>query len=340
MIDNTNVGISIDNITLENFRNYRKSEFQFEKINFITGENGRGKTNLLESLYFLSITSSWRTGKDSEVIAWGEEYCRITSGSREFTIQRSPYLKRYKLNGVNQRLQQVMGSLPCVLFQPDDLQIIYGSPSVRRHYLDRLLSQIFPQYALAIANIHHVLKQRNQLLKLINEGAAQGNELDFWDQELENAIAVIQPIREDYVEFLKQNINSYNELLIKDLTGFELSYKKSGLKLDSRFKEVRAGVSLYGPQREDFFINCHDVPAESCLSRGQARALVFGLKLLEIDYLDRHLQVKPILLMDDILSEMDRPRKKLVLDLVGKHQSFITGVEMPVEIKGMNEIKL
>jgi DNA replication and repair protein RecF len=336
----------LQDLILERFRNHHDKAVELDPVTVIIGNNGAGKTNILEALFLLSLTTSWRTDRDLEVIQWGEPFCRVRSGNREMVIQRTPYLKRYKIAGVSKRTHEVMGSLPSVLFNPDDTLILSGAPNYRRRYLDHLLIQISPPYAQAVSVIAPVLRQRNKLLKQVGEGKAQEVELHFWDGELAKIQAVMQPAREQFVHFLNQRVPELFTELLPETPPLTCRYLKSpkqeGVEFipyiqENRRKELAAGVTLYGPQREDLHFFWGEHSAQQSLSRGQSRSLLLSLKLAELEYLDQKLEERPFLLLDDVFSELDVARRTKLLTLLGKYQTVITAVEFPPEISRTRE---
>jgi len=327
----------LERLSLENFRSYEKEVFEFAPLTAVIGQNGIGKTNILEAISMLSLTTSWRTDKDSEVIRWGSPFCRIVGGDEELVIQAHPYLKRIKIDGISKRTFQIIGHLPTVLFQPDDIRLIYGSPADRRHYLDRVLSQVSPAYTQAILDVGQVLKHRNKLLKSISEGEATADQLPFWDAELDRHHSVIQAERRAFVAFMEERLNDFFFQMVPDTFALKVEYLQSPRHTNlsfleyvsqQRHKELGSGVSLYGPHREDLLFTWGEHPVEQSMSRGQARSLLVACKLVELEYLSSRGEKAPILLLDDIFSELDKERREALFSVFSTFQVILTTTEL------------
>jgi DNA replication and repair protein RecF len=243
---------------------------------------------------------------------------------------------------VSKRGQDVVGGLPSVLFQPDDIQILIGAPGFRRRFMDQVLMQVSPSYARGISTLNHVLKQRNKLLKQIQEGKAQEKELHFWDQELGSIHAITRPQREKLLNWLAAHLPDAFSQMVPEVGKVGLEYGCSPKETDystsqlfvekvqhNRMKEIAAGVSLYGPHREDFHLTVNLRPVNHCLSRGQLRSLLLALKMAELKFLSEFLDTKPLLLLDDVLSELDGLRRERLGQLLGEYQTVISAVEWP-----------
>lgn len=327
----------INDLALTNFRNYPERHFEFSAQNVLLGPNGVGKTNVLEAIHLLSLTTSWRTERDTEVVRWETPFTRVVSGVHELVIQASPYLKRLRIDGVGKRTGEVIGRLPTVLFQPDDMQLLYGSPSYRRHYLDRVITQASPTYTKAILSLVHILRQRNRLLKNIKEGKATREELVFWNTQMVEVHQVTQPARAEFLIYIDSQLNTVFQEMVPDSPAVHVHYSQSPHQVESGFlkhlqlnqeKEIAAGASLYGPHREDLHFKWGEHSAEQALSRGQARALLIALKLAELNYLTERTETPPILLLDDIFSELDKERRRRLFQVLGEYQVIITTTDL------------
>ncbi|MBU6389612.1 DNA replication and repair protein RecF, partial [Patescibacteria group bacterium] len=240
---------------LEDFRQFEKRDFQFAPLTVITGNNGVGKTTVLEAISMLSLTTSWKTDKDTEVVRWGAPFCRVISEEKELVIQLNPYMKRMRIDGVSRRAQQIIGHFPTILFQPDDLSLLYGAPAYRRQYIDRVISQTSTVYVQAIMQLGKVLKQRNRLLKNIGDGLSVEGELCFWDERLAELHDVIQTARTAYLAELQELIPPVFAEMVPENGEIRLVYHLSPqVQAHSflehlrrnRVKEIAAGSSLYG----------------------------------------------------------------------------------------------
>ena len=333
---------------LQYFRNHTEGNFNFAPLTIITGKNGSGKTSILEAIAMLSVTTSWKAEKDSEVVQWNQPFSRIVSQEKELVIQQTPYLKRMRIDGVSKRTHQVVGYFPTVLFQPDDLQLLYGSPTFRRHYLDRVLSQCNNRYTQAIVRIQHILKQRNRLLKNIQEGIAQSEELYFWDTQLDEVQGIIQPLRKRFIEYLNLTVPPLFEEMVPEGMIVHISYHKSpsqshgdSVFLESlaanRNKEIAAGVTLYGPHREDIEVKWGEYAAAQSMSRGQSRSLLVAFKIAELQFITQETEKKPVLLLDDIFSELDAERRTRLFSIFGHYQVVMTTTELGMAQEALHD---
>jgi DNA replication and repair protein RecF len=330
----------ISELHLEHFRNHAKADFSFSRLTVITGKNGAGKTSVLEAIVMLSLTTSWKTDKDSEVVQWDQPFARVLSGDMELMIQSAPYLKRMRIDGVSKRVQQVLGYFPTILFQPDDIQLLYGPPAFRRHYLDRLLSQSNSRYTQAIVQLQQVLKQRNRLLKNIQEGIAREEELLFWDAQLAEVQEIIQPLRQEFIAFLNTYLPPVFQEMVPEGEMVSIQYMSSPHCAETeqydfethlranRVREIAAGITLYGPHREDIAVHWGSHLAEQGMSRGQSRSLLVAFKIAELQYLSEKAEERPVLLLDDIFSELDLDRRSRLFNIFGEYQVIMTTTEL------------
>ncbi len=324
-------------ISLQNFRNYIKSRFDFrQRITIIIGPNTSGKTNLIEAIYYLAFGKSSRLEGNEDSIRIGEETARISGETDTTELEavlvhkelagKDIFRKRYLINGVSKRRIDFMGHLFCVLFSPTDIEIVIGSPYKRRGFLNEVLSQTDRDYRLAEIAFEKGLRQRNALLQRTKEsGARQNKEFAYWDNLLIENGSVIAKKRERFIRFINDSV--------KDVFDFIVDYDKSLISqerlLQYRDAEVGAGVTLVGPHRDDMFISMLDVKGKArdlkvFGSRGQQRLVVLELKLLQLLYMEGKLGFKPLLLLDDIFSELDTKHIELVSKQVIKQQTIIT----------------
>lgn len=324
--------MQLSQLQLSSFRNHTNLDLEFGPITAITGPNGSGKTAILEAVSYLSVAGSWKVDRDSEVIQWEQPFARVVSGDREIVLQRSPSIKRLRIDGISKRLSEVLGSLPTVIFQPDDSQLVHGSPSYRRKTLDRLLSQTQPGYAKALLTLQKILKQRNHLLKMVAGSKSSPSELSFWDQELVLVSQVIQAARKELLRQFSETVSTHFAELMPETLPAHLDYQESNASLEhleqNRFKELAIGTTLYGPHREDLRIFLGDHPAEEVMSRGQTRAFVLAFRLAELSYIKEHLETPPVLLLDDIFAEFDSERRERIFKLLGEYQTILTETEL------------
>ena len=329
------------NLALQNFRSYSKKTFVFSPLTtLIVGPNTAGKTNILEAIMFLATGKSFRADQDREAIAWGEELSRmnakcqmlndkcelelvLTSG--EVQGQQAP-LKKYLINGVPRRQVDFVGNLRAVLFWPEHLELVTDSPSLRRKYLDSVLVQVDREYRRNLLSYERGLRQRNRLLDLINEGKAGRGQLLFWNQLLIKAGGYITEKRGEYIHFV-------NECPMSNVQ-YQIEYDKSviseGRLEQYKDEEVAAKATLVGPHRDDFTIFKDEKELSKYGSRGEQRLAVLWLKLAELAYIEKEAGDRPVLLLDDIFSELDDEHRELVVDLIGKQQTILTSADRDI----------
>jgi DNA replication and repair protein RecF len=332
-------------VFLQNFRNYPKATFTFHpRLTVIVGPNASGKTNLVEAISLLSMGRSFRTGKEKQMIAFGEQIARVTGEvsevsniSRvseetklEIVLTEMPdkmFLKKFLINDVSKRRSALSGLLPTVLFTPLDLSIISGQPGDKRRFLDEILEQTDQEYASALTVYTKALRQRNALLELVQKTGRRDEErFAYWDNLLIANGSIVTRKREDLVTFVKRQK--------KNLFDFTLTYDRSLISqerlLQYKDAEVGAGITLVGPQRDDIIIKSrHPISKEQedvkyFCSRGQQRLVALELKNAQISYLQEQLEVEPLLILDDIFSELDSEHIRHVLRLSRDFQTIIT----------------
>lgn len=338
-------------LELHNFRNYADLVVEFGSgINVLLGENAQGKTNLLESIYFLALTRSHRTNSDRDLISWKTKAARVSgSVQKEHTvtpleINLSSKGKNAKVNHLEQsRLSQYVGQLNVILFAPEDLSIVKGSPAVRRKFIDMEFGQMSSKYLYNSAQYRSVLKQRNQYIKqlqfnpkgdqvyldvLSNQLAAHGAEIIFqriqflkklekWSQEVHKEISqgkeklsfqYVSPISSDQADTTEKIYAALQALFQKQ-----------------REKELQQGKTLVGPHLDDVRFMVNDKNVSTFGSQGQQRTTALSVKLAEIDLMKEETGEYPVLLLDDVLSELDDSRQTHLLTAIqNKVQTFIT----------------
>lgn len=341
----------IEQLVLTNYRNYERLDLTFSpKINVFIGENAQGKTNVMEAIYVLSMAKSHRTSNDRDLIRWEQEYGKI-----EGTIQRkygplplelviSKRGKKARVNHLEQnRLSDYIGKLNVVMFAPEDLNLVKGSPSVRRRFLDMEIGQISPVYLHDLLNFQKVLKQRNALLRE-NRGKLNFNDVMFdvyTEQYIQVAVQIIQKrfyfmeLLQKWAEPIHKGISRGMESLnvsygtLKELSSEQTTEEMTQI-LEEKLTEVRSreidrGITLIGPHRDDlhFFVNGYDI--QTFGSQGQQRTTALSLKLAEIELVKQEVGEPPILLLDDVLSELDDYRQSHLLNTIqGEVQTFVT----------------
>lgn len=328
----------LKNLSLQNFRSYSKTDFNFSPATtLINGPNTAGKSNLIEAIFFLASGRSFRTDRDDQLVKFGKGIARIKSKAEDSDLEvmivrggeegQLRSFKKYLVNGVGKRKADFVGNFFAVLFAPNDLEIIIGSPSKRRDFLDNILIQTDRDYRLAIGFYEKGLRIRNALLhKAKEKGIKSEKEFIYWDNLLIVQGQKITKKREEFIHYLNDSK--------KNILDFEIFYDKSLISKDRLFQyedaEVASGVTLVGPHRDElrFKIKNSKLKIDENLkdfgSRGQQRLTILQLKLLELNYIERTTANKPTLLLDDIFSELDEGHINLVLNMVGPQQTIMT----------------
>lgn len=335
-------------LQLENFRNYNRHEYEFpedKKITILVGPNGKGKTNFLEAIYVLSLGKSFRTILQDDLIEWEFDYMRckceteIDGEETSLEVFYSNYPRKqkgFKKNGVSLKNSEYIGNLITVLFHPEDLNMLYLSPSYRRKYLNILLSQVDKKYLEALTQYKKTLKQRNALLHAIREAKftnkPMGNlekDLDVWDTEIIKFGSVIIEKRIEFTQFLNKNLEKIYQSISGGKEKVKIEYHTIKAEYEAeliirRDRDIRGAKTTLGPHRDDlrFFINGKEILSSA--SRGEFRTLLLAVKLAEIQFIKEKTGRNPILLLDDVFSELDRKRGEHLLNSIKDCQTIIT----------------
>lgn len=341
----------IKDLALTNFRNYYDLHLSFDdKVNVIIGENAQGKTNLMESIYVLAFSKSYRTAQDKELIQWDKNYAKIkgtiVKRNQSFPLEMQFLTKgkKAKLNHIEQkRLSDYIGALNVVMFAPEDLNLVKGSPQVRRRYIDMEIGQIKPMYIYHLGQYQKILKQRNHLLKsLQRRQTTERTMLEVLTEQLIAHAVVIVEKRFLFLELLRtwakpihHNISQQKEeLTIRYFSSIDVLEGADKAKIETSFqtaftkiveKEIDRGSTLIGPHRDDLIFHVNNKDVQTYGSQGQQRTTALSLKLAEIELIKSEVGEYPILLLDDVLSELDQYRQSHLLHSIqGKVQTFVS----------------
>jgi DNA replication and repair protein RecF len=323
----------LKHIKLQNFRNYSSIDFPFrQNVTVLIGENAQGKTNFLESIYLLATAKSAKADRDEELIKEGEEILRVEGEvSNEeiinleiaMLLQNGKLTKKTKVNGIPRRTADYCLNLAVVFFTPENINMVTGSPSLRRYQLDQTLSQVDKSYKRTLTTYENIIVRKNRILKSIQEGLAKKDQLTYWlDQQIMLGSLLTQK-RQEYFDF----INTVE----KKFGPFRYQYKPSEVTLERlreyEDREIASANSLIGPHRDDFqfFYEVRDLSKYG--SRGEQRTAVLDLKFSEVEYVEHVLGQRPILLLDDIFSELDASHRQHVVDLAFQQQTIIASVD-------------
>lgn len=336
----------IQQLEINSFRNYDEASISFSKgTNILIGNNGQGKTNLLEAAYILCVARSFRTSKDKEMIGFGKEVCqvigKIVSNDREYEIKirlGNEMKKAIKVNDVPiSSLSELLGIFNVVIFSPEDLNLVKGSPKERRSFLDREISQIKPSYYRLLSDYHRFLVQRNTYLK---QGAPDESLLDVYDESLSKIGNRISLIRGDFVDKISKISKEYHREISSNKEDLSITYEmnvkaktpEEYLKIlkSARRDDIFRGTTSKGIHRDDLTLRINDIELRDFGSQGQQRSAAIAMKLSEIELIFREKGEYPVVLLDDIFSELDQIRQKSLLETIGKAQTFIsTAEELP-----------
>lgn len=330
--------MKLEHIHLYNFRNYQDLSLDFHpKLNIFLGKNAQGKTNLLESIYFLALTRSHRTSHDRELIRWNAPELKVAGTvvknhtTLPLEVQLSPKGRIASVNHLREnRLADYIGQLNLIMFAPEDLDLIKGAPSIRRRFLDMEIGQIHPVYLYDSLRYNHVLKERNAYVKF-DRSKIDTDFLDILDQQLILHGEKVMNEREAFVKKLERYAKEIHLQLTHHHEQLTLHYKKNVQEdfltelSNRRDSDIFRHQTSVGPHRDElqFFIN--DVNVADYGSQGQQRTVALSIKLAEIDLIFEETGEYPILLLDDVMSELDNARQLDLLETsLGKTQTFIT----------------
>lgn len=329
-------------LALHNFRSYsRYATGLSDGVNIVVGPNGSGKTNLLEALYVLSTGTSFRVA-DRDLIAHGSDWFRLegvwNEQQRVVTYQLNPGekpVKQFTIDGAKRARLSHAQRVPTVLFEPDHLRLLTDSPSLRRAYLDGLLNSLKHDFAWVRHQFERTLLQRNNLLKSRLSPAALDDSLFVWDIKFAELAQAVIEYRLELVNDISARLGSVYSNIAKKQSSVSMHYLPSAsiadyqtqiLKLLGRHRvdDLRRGFTTIGPQRDDFNLILNGQPAETSASRGEVRTLLLSLKIIELEMAAKNSDHSPLLLLDDVFSELDGTRRKALSELAKDHQTLIT----------------
>lgn len=337
-------------------------------ITLFIGDNAQGKSNLLEAIYLLSTLRSSRASTDADLVRRDILHSDFPVARLACQVERSAGNlqlevaiigrttdpthragKRVRVNGVNRRASEAVGQLAAVLFTTLDIDIVAGPPLLRRRYLDMMISQVDRGYLRAMQRYQRVVQQRNSLLKRVQGREANASELSFWDQELAHAGGIIMQARAEALGHLVPQAAYQMERLSDETETLEMTYKPALAGLDEadcpidetewtarmlkalgglRAREIHAGVTLVGPHRDDVLVEINALPADTFASRAQQRTAALSMRIAEASYLRKSLGDDPVVLLDDVLSELDARRRRGVMEFFDSFQQvFVTTAE-------------
>ena len=342
-------------LELTQFRSYPSLSLDLSQgdVQVFVGENGAGKTNLLEAISILSLARSCLGAEETDILQWGTDYYRVRGSVRddaeqnrtiEVVSQQAPRPeKACFLNDVRRPVEEIVGVMPTIVFLPQELHLFSGAPAQRRKFLDRLLCQVSPEYLFSLSQYQKVLKQRNSLLRRIADGKASPKDLVVWDRHLVEHGVPVTLARLELIGTLQLTLPEEIASLGEAWKGVEIVYNRKGSACDAEtlsqeyqerlIENQKRDCALLstsvGPHREDWHIAVEGRPIQTFASRGQQRASLLALLLLQVSYLELRCGEKPVILLDDVFSELDANHQKALIESLSDYQVLITTTHMP-----------
>ena len=351
--------MKLTKIKLVNFRNYSNISISFsDRLNILIGDNAQGKTNVLEAIVFLALTKSHRVVTNANVIKLGKQKAIVQGFVKKDKLMSKLEIELFekeKLVKVNndevKRISDYISNLNIIVFTPDDLEIIKGSPNIRRGLLNIQLSQVSKVYLNTYNEYNKILKTRNEYLKvLFNNSIADRKYLDIITDKLIEKAIIIYEKRRDYIAEINKKINEYYKE-ISDFSGLKVcylpnisftSYDRDSMKKEMEdiyknnyLKELNYGMTIYGPHRDDFSFIYNDMDMKIYSSQGQQKMAVMAFKLSEINIFESYSSTSPILLLDDIFGELDVKKRNKLLKLINSKQ--IQSILTTTDLRNINK---
>ena len=333
-------GMYIESIRLNNFRNYESLEMNFDQgTNILYGDNAQGKTNILEAVYLAGTSKSHKGSKDREMIRFENEesHIRMMVKKGDLSYKIDMHLRKNKAKGVAinglpiRKARELLGVVNLVFFSPEDLNIIKNGPGERRRFLDSELCQLDGVYITELAGYNHIVNQRNRLLKDCYMNPGLKGTLDVWDMQMVDYGKKIIGKREAFVEELNEIARGLHKGLTGGIEELEILYEPSVTATEfedklsrNRERDLRMKLTSVGPHRDDFCVKVNGIDIRRYGSQGQQRTAALSLKLSEIYLVKKKIRDTPVLLLDDVLSELDSSRQTYLLESIHDIQTLIT----------------
>lgn len=330
----------IESLELKNYRNYKDLHIDFDQgTNILYGNNAQGKTNILEAIYVCATTKSHRGSKDKEMIEFGEEesHIKIKIKKEGVPYRIDMHLRMNKTKGVAingipiHKASELFGVVNVVFFSPEDLNIIKNGPSERRRFIDMELCQLNKLYVHSLVQYNKIIMQRNKLLKEISFKPEYEEMLDIWDMQLVSYGCEIINYREKFIMQLNDIIKTIHYTLSGEKENLIIKYEANVASEDferilkkNRIKDMKQKTTLAGPHRDDMTFYVNQIDIRKFGSQGQQRTAALSLKLAEIEIVKKIVKDYPILLLDDVLSELDKSRQEQLLSVIKHIQTIIT----------------
>lgn len=330
----------IESLELKNFRNYEELSIVLDPgTNILYGDNAQGKTNVLEAVYLCGTTKSHRGSKDKEMIRFEQDESHIRMMVKKDGVSHKidMHLKKNKSKGIAidgvpiRKASELFGIVNIVFFSPEDLNIIKNGPAERRRFLDSEICQLSRLYMIELANYNKVVAQRNKLLKEISFSGRMADTLEIWDEQMVRYGTSIISERKKFISRLNDILSEIHQNLTggkeQILITYEPNVSEEGFSEElkaGRERDLRFGQSYTGPHRDDFCVRVNDIDIRKYGSQGQQRTAALSLKLAEIRLVEEEIHDTPVLLLDDVLSELDGSRQNYLLQSIHSIQTLIT----------------
>ena len=330
----------VESLALRNFRNYEALDIIFsDKINILYGDNAQGKTNILESIYLSATTRSHKRAKEKDIIRFGEEesHIRLNIKKRDVGHRIDVHLKKIGNKGIAidgipiKKSTELFGLINIIIFSPEDLSVVKSSPGERRRFMDMEICQLSRIYYSNLSKYNKILDQRNNTLKQIAYRNGVEDVLDVWDDQLVDVGSSIIKERQNFINMLNEVIKEIHKNLTNDGEEIELRYEPNveaenfdGVLKEKRNIDIKNTTTMSGPHRDDFGIFINNVDVRKYGSQGQQRTAALSLKLAEIELVKKIINDNPILLLDDVMSELDSRRREALLNSIKDIQTIIT----------------
>ncbi len=339
--------MKIQQLEIKNFRNYKNLRVMFDdKVNVFIGKNAQGKTNLLESIFYCCIGKSFKNCKDKELVNWNEEQAsiKITTQKKYRDVKVEVFLNKktkkiIKINSIPiKKIGELIGEVNVVFFSPNELKLVKDSPEERRKFMDIDISQHNKRYFYQLSRYEKILANRNKLFKISNSMEALKETIDIWDRALVTSAKIIAFERKKFIEEILPYAKASHLFISGGKEELKLEYKSGcGVELDEKFeenfskllkknleKDFRVGYTTVGTHRDDIDIFLNGIEVKNFGSQGQQRTVALTLKLAELENMKEKCGEYPILMLDDVFSELDTERQARLLKFVGRTQTFIT----------------
>lgn len=330
----------VETLALRNFRNYEALDIIFsDKINILYGDNAQGKTNILESIYLSATTRSHKRAKEKDIIRFGEEesHIRLNIKKRDVGHRIDVHLKKIGNKGIAidgipiKKSTELFGLINIIIFSPEDLSVVKSSPGERRRFMDMEICQLSRIYYSNLSKYNKILDQRNNTLKQIAYRNGVEDVLDVWDDQLVDVGSSIIKERQNFINMLNDVIKEIHKNLTSKGEEIELKYEPNvesdnfaDVLKEKRNIDIKNTTTMSGPHRDDFGIFINNVDVRKYGSQGQQRTAALSLKLAEIELVKKIINDNPILLLDDVMSELDSKRREALLNSIKDIQTIIT----------------